>query len=439
MRSGFLRVKGNKIVDENDKRVFLRGTALGGWLCMENFHAGYPGTESAFRAALLDVPGQTKYDFFFERYFHYFFTDADAAYLASLGLNTLRLPFRHKLFDDDMNPRNPDWHSDNNTSYAAFWDFKDHQDRTVWLWERIAERYKDNPWVAGYNLLNEPCDPQQVRLPALYARLEAAIRAIDSRHILFLDGNTFAMEWSGFTEVLSNASYAIHDYSMMGFRLGGRYTGIPDQKDKLRRQLVRKCEFHHRHGASIWNGEFGPQWEDEDHDVDGDALEVNACRAALLAEQIHIYQEVDMDWSIWAYKDIGRMGMVRVGPDTPWAALVGAFARRKVAIQIESASQGPCPPVDGPIDALVAYIDSISPTANAAYPPNWNTKQHVLRNTLQTYVANTLCAEFAELFRGKTEEELEALAGSFAFEKCLTRKQLHEVLGEVLTPGSVKA
>lgn len=110
--------------------------------------------------------------------------------------------------------QNPDWHSDNPTSYAAFWDYKDHQDRTVWLWEQIASRYKTNPWVAGYNPLNEPCDPQHVRLPAFYARVEKAIRAIDPDHILWLDGNTFAMEWKGFDTVLPNCVYAMHDYAV---------------------------------------------------------------------------------------------------------------------------------------------------------------------------------------------------------------------------------
>lgn len=110
--------------------------------------------------------------------------------------------------------QNPDWHSDNPTSYAAFWDYKDHQDRTVWLWQQIAARYKDNPWVAGYNPLNEPCDPQHVRLPAFYERIEKELREVDPHHILWLDGNTFAMEWRGFDKVLPNCVYAMHDYSV---------------------------------------------------------------------------------------------------------------------------------------------------------------------------------------------------------------------------------
>ena len=135
-------------------------------ISMENFMIDFPGSESQFRGALLEVLGQEKYDHFFDRFLHHFFTDADAKYLKSLGLNCLRLGFSHKHLDDDMNPRvlkeegfrhldraieicarngiytvidmhtlpgcqNPDWHSDNHTSYAAFWDVKDQQDRAV--------------------------------------------------------------------------------------------------------------------------------------------------------------------------------------------------------------------------------------------------------------------------------------------------------------------
>lgn len=61
--------------------------------------------------------------------------------------------------------QNPDWHSDNPTNYAAFWDHKDFQDRVIWLWEQLAEHYKENAWVAGYNPLNEPCDPGRLFIP----------------------------------------------------------------------------------------------------------------------------------------------------------------------------------------------------------------------------------------------------------------------------------
>ena len=304
---------------------------------------GYPGSESFARKAMLKVMGQERYSYFFDRLFHHFFTAEDAKLLQSLGINSVRIPFSYKHFEDDMNPRvlketgfqgldrvidlcsahgiytildmhavpgsqNPDWHSDNHTSYAAFWDFKDHQDRTVWLWEQIAVRYAKNAWVAGYNPMNEPCDPEHVRLPAFYDRVAAAIRAVDPKHMLFLDGNTFAMEWKGFENVIPNAVYSIHDYSMMGFLGGGRFQGLPEQKQKLRSQFTRKCEFHTRRGVPVWVGEFGPTYQADGPDAD----EINSERYNLLREQLTIYEDEAQvsSWSIWTYKDVGCMGMV---------------------------------------------------------------------------------------------------------------------------------
>jgi hypothetical protein len=72
---------------------------------MENFITGYPGCESQHRAAMLEVLGKEKYEFFFDKFLEYFFTEDDAKFFASLGLNCIRLPFNYRHFEDDMNPR----------------------------------------------------------------------------------------------------------------------------------------------------------------------------------------------------------------------------------------------------------------------------------------------------------------------------------------------
>jgi hypothetical protein len=70
---------------------------------------------------------------------------------------------------------------------SAVFDHLDFQDRTILIWEKIAEHYRDNEMVAGYNPLNEPTDSKQTRLVQFYDRVERAIRAIDPHHILFLE------------------------------------------------------------------------------------------------------------------------------------------------------------------------------------------------------------------------------------------------------------
>ncbi|RSM14334.1 hypothetical protein CEP52_001484 [Fusarium oligoseptatum] len=435
--SGYLNVRGSEIVDQNGNAVVLRGTSLGGWLNMENFLMGYPGTESFTRAAMLAVMGKEKYNFFFDRFLYHFFTEDDAKFLQSFGLNSLRLPFSYKHFEDDMNPRQLKEEGckhldrvidlcsshDNHTSYAAFWDFKDHQDRAVWLWETLAQRYKDNPWVAGFNLLNEPADPQQTRVVEFYSRLEKAIRAIDPNHLLFLDGNTYAMEWKGFKSILPNSVYAIHDYSMMGFPSGPRYKGTSEQKAKVRQQFSRKIEFHRSHNVPIWNGEFGAVYETRGLEAD----EKNEERYQLLGEQLCVYEEARISWALWTYKGVGIMDMMHTSPDSPWGKLTKSFIERKKHLQVDSATACPSE-VDNLIDPLVAWIDKVSPSATKTYPSNWNTRAHVIRNILQTFLASSLCGEFAELFRGKSEQELEELAESFAFKSCVHREGLNKVL-----------
>lgn len=72
---------------------------------MENFITGYPAQEHQHRAAMLKVLGREKYDYFFDKFLTYFFTEEDAKLFASLGLNCLRIPFNYRHFEDDMNPK----------------------------------------------------------------------------------------------------------------------------------------------------------------------------------------------------------------------------------------------------------------------------------------------------------------------------------------------
>jgi len=166
-------------------------------------------------------------------------------------------------------------HSDSPTHVAAFFDHKDFQDRTVWLWEELAKHYKDNPcvhyitfiyrmlrafsssssWysaIAGYNPLNEPTDPSHTRLLTVYDRLHSAIRKHDTRHIIYWDGNTFASDFSHFGDAWkrwTNSAYSIHDYSVFGFPdAPSLYTGTEEQKARLRKSFERKMAWMKENG-----------------------------------------------------------------------------------------------------------------------------------------------------------------------------------------------
>lgn len=54
---------------------------------------------------MLKVLGREKYEYFFGKFLTYFFTEGDAKFFVSLGLNCLRIPFNYQHFEDDMNPK----------------------------------------------------------------------------------------------------------------------------------------------------------------------------------------------------------------------------------------------------------------------------------------------------------------------------------------------
>ncbi|HEX2586254.1 MAG TPA: hypothetical protein VHL14_14095, partial [Steroidobacteraceae bacterium] len=101
----WLSVSGEKIVNQKGETIYLRGFGLGGMLHMENFIDGYAGNEQSVREGLLKVLGKKRYDLFFNEFYKNYFTEEDAAYIQSMGLNLIRIPINYHLFEDDMNPR----------------------------------------------------------------------------------------------------------------------------------------------------------------------------------------------------------------------------------------------------------------------------------------------------------------------------------------------
>lgn len=169
-------------------------------------------------------------------------------------------------------------------------------------------------------------------------RVEAAIRKFDSKHMLFLDANTYAMDFSKFPEVpFSNTVYAIHDYTLYGFPIPDQplYTSSKQERLKLRKQYERKIMYMHKHNVSIWNGEFGPVYASEvrgDKDLD----KINESRYQALKDQLEFYRYGDpcsdgspISWSIWVYKDIGYQGLTFVYSRSKCYQVLGSFFKKK--------------------------------------------------------------------------------------------------------------
>ena len=228
--------------------------------------------------------------------------------------------------------QNQHWHSDNPTHVAAFWDHEPFQDLVVELWQVLAERHRDDPWVAGYNLLNEPADPSGAVVGPFYDRLVAAIREIDADHMLFVDGNTYSTDFSIFSEPYENTIYACHDYARPGMSFGGPYPGETQgvwvDRDAVEETFLERTRWQRETGTPLWVGEFGPVYT-------GDP-ERDEQRYQLLADQLEIYARHGAGWSIWTYKDVGLQGLVHAAPDSPYLLRFGDLIAKKARLGIDS-------------------------------------------------------------------------------------------------------
>ncbi|CAK5269923.1 unnamed protein product [Mycena citricolor] len=463
-----LKVDGTKLVDEEGKETILRGAGLGGWMNMENFISGYPGCEFQIRQALGEVVGPEKSEFFFDKFLEYFFQDADAKFFSELGLNCIRLPFNYHHFEDDMNPRvlkesgfkhldrvidlcaahgiytildlhtapggqNTDWHSDHGGHIANFWVHKDFQDRTIWLWEKLAEHYKGNKWIAGYNPLNEPTDPTQSRLIDFYHRVHSAIRAIDSEHVIFFDGNTFASDFSHFGDAhqkWDNTAYSIHDYSVFGFPASPeQYVGNDQQLHRLKRSYEKNVNGWIS-GGCVFGTESGAQSTPANNTKARKRRE--SMPSAFRCSRTSLTSTTS--WSIWLYKDIGFQGMVYVDTEAPYMALFRNFLAKKhrLAVDAWGADDVAVKQVYQPI--LDHILQEIPPEFRDLYPaPVWRLSDRVARLSRNILVSEFLVKEWAEHFRGRIDsckdlDELDKIAASFKYEACLKRDGLNKIL-----------
>jgi aryl-phospho-beta-D-glucosidase BglC (GH1 family) len=456
-----LRVEGSRIMSGSTP-VVLRGFGLGGWMNMENFITGYPGTESQQRRALRRVLGEEGYARFFDRFLSVFFTDEDAAFLRKLGLNSLRVPFNYRHFEDDDAPfvikpegfrlldsvidscarhgiftildlhalpgsQNQHWHSDNPTQWAQFWSQRQYQDRVVNLWEQLAERYKDNPWVAGYNPVNEPADAHGDAIRPFYERLESAIRAVDPRHILFLDGNRYSTQFDQLGDPMPNCVYTAHDYALPGFVDGGPYPGESRgrfvDRDVVEETFLERTAYMRETGTPIWVGEFGPVYT-------GDPVR-DAQRYRLLEDQLEIYRRHDASWALWTYKDIGLQGLVHADPDSAYLRRIAPVLEKKARLGVDSWGS-----TDAGVRHVLEPIEELFRTEFPDFQPYpWGARRWIHGHIRHVMLAEAMVDDFARAFDGVQPDEAERLADAFAFSASRVREPLAALLRSAVTAG----
>lgn len=315
-KTAVLKTNGKQIIDPSGNPIILKGTNLGNWLVPEGYMFKFEQVNSPRRIDdfLYEMIGPDSLEVFWHNYLENYITHADIKYLKQIGCNHIRVPFHYKMFTQDlyMGKRNSgftyldrviewcrqeklyvllDMHCapggqtgdniDDSHGFPYLFFSQKSQDLLSEIWVEIAKKYKNDPIVIGYDLINEPLahyfkdeikDYNQ-RLHLLYKRLVKDIRKIDKKHTIFLSGSVWGGDFGVFEEILdNNVVYEFHKYWF-----------------EVNQESVQfYVDFSEKHQVPIYIGETGENTDEW----------VNDFRTLLDKNNIH--------WCFWPYKKMNN-------------------------------------------------------------------------------------------------------------------------------------
>lgn len=295
----FLHVKDKQILDANNKNVLLRGIGLGGYMLQEGYMLKVPfsGQQHVIQQHIEELIGKEKTEEFYRAWRSNFIQKADVDSLKSWGFNSIRLPMHYNLFtlpveEEPEKGKNTwleegfnltdslvnwckandmylilDMHatpggqghdvniSDRDPSKASLWESDANKQKLIALWQKLAERYKDEPTVGAYDIINEPNwsfekdinkngieDSLNKPLKELMVDITDAIRKVDKDHIIIIEGNGWGNNYNGILPPWD-------DNMVLSFH---KYWNYNDQES-----IQKYLDYREKYNIPLWLGESG--------------------------------------------------------------------------------------------------------------------------------------------------------------------------------------
>lgn len=358
MTTGFVHADGIRLVDGAGRALQWRGIGLGNWLLPEGYMWLLPDGASSPRqieALVRALVGDARAEEFWHGFREAFITEDDIARMAAEGFDHVRLAINSRVIVDADGAAVPDglalidrliewcrayglWvvldlHGapggqtgsnidDSLNGRPELFESAQHRERTIELWTMLARRYRDEPVVAGYDLLNEPIpnDYQHRYGPALaelYRDLTAAIRAVDPHHLIIYEGSHWATNWDIFDEVWdANSMLQFHKY------------WSPPDRPSIQGYLDTRAKL----GLPIYMGEGGENSLD------------------WLQTAFQLFEDHEIGWNFWPWKKIEtQTSPCSIDAPLGWEAIVD-WAR----------AAGPQPDPDDAWSTLTALLDAMT-------------------------------------------------------------------------------
>ena len=333
----FVRVEGPNLITPEGEKLFIKGTNLGNWLNPEGYMFGFQKTNSGrfINEMFCQLVGPDFTAEFWKAFKDNYVTRKDIEFIASTGANTIRLPFHYKLFTDedymgltgqqdgfarmdsvvnwcrdnhlyvilDMHDAPGGQTGDNiDDSYGYPWllESETSQQQMCDIWRKIADYYKNEPVILGYDLMNEPIAPYfdnmeelNAKLEPLYKRVVKAIREVDNNHIVMIGG----AQWNGNFQPFKDSKF---DDKLM--YTCHRYGGAPTKE-----AIMNFIHFRDSVNLPMYMGEIG-------HNTD--EWQAAFCQTM---------QENNIGYTFWPYKKKDNSCFMGIKEPENWDKVI-AFA-----------------------------------------------------------------------------------------------------------------
>lgn len=363
--TGFVRAEGTEIRDPQDNPLLFRGVALGGWMAP---HLVLPSKHTSAQDwwnLVETTVGAAKRQTFRQAWLEQFATQEDLQQIKLAGFNVVRVPLHYQVFtlpiqdepiqgfdtwlsfgfrlldqlmewaaDEELyvlldlqaapGGQGLDPVTDYNVNQPSLWEEFENRRKTVALWQELARRYADHPWVAGYDLLSavdwnfqenewdtrhwNGCDEvSNEPLRVFYEQAIAAIRQVDPHHMIVLAANCWGSNHNGLLPV-DDTNVAL------GFHLYGHGNSVVKSMEPF---LAARNEYNVPLIMTQTGGNSMDEWS---------------------AEMIQELESDEIGWVFWTWKSMSTTSSpFQIGSTVSFNTLVEYWENDCNNIHVESA------------------------------------------------------------------------------------------------------
>ncbi len=333
---GFLHTQGKYIYDGNNQEVILRGIGTGNWMLNEGYMmktADFAGTHTKFRELLTETIGEENTETYYQHWLDNHFTRRDADSMKAWGFNSVRVAMHYKwltlpIESEPVTGQDTwledgfvrldsllDWCGDNqmylildmhgapggqgydqpisdyDPTKPSLWESAENRRKLTALWKKLAQRYASEPWMGGYDLINEPNWelPNGTLLKQTYVNITNAIREVDQNHMIIIEGNWFANDYTGLTPPWDdNIVYSFHKY----------------WNYNTQESIQWMINLRQQHDVPIWLGETGENSN------------------SWFTDLVKLAEANKIGWSWWPVKKAGINNVLMVPESQPYNNLL---------------------------------------------------------------------------------------------------------------------